>query len=84
MGTVVTERKTKSFLGGKSPFAFTRAPATRSHASHKGEGQSDFLSQAGRAASNPEAPLPARQELSGLSLPPEVVQGERRGEIDME
>lgn len=35
----------------------------------KREGQSDFLSQAGGAASNLETPLPARQVLPRLSVP---------------
>lgn len=49
------------------------------NASDKREGQSDFLSQVGGAASNPETLLPARLGLPRLSVSAEVSQGERRG-----
>lgn len=52
---------------------------TGTYASDKREGQSDFLDQAGGAASNPETLLPALQGLPRLSTPAEVLQGERRG-----
>ena len=52
---------------------------TYRNASDKGKGQSDFLSQTGGAASNPQTPLPACWALPRLSVSVEVLWGERRG-----
>lgn len=53
--------------------------STAVNASDKRQGQSDFLSQAGEAASNPETPLLARQVLPRLTVSAGVLQGKRQG-----